>query len=217
MDSPVRTSFRVIRRSDLPSISCWVGRGGFRRRGLLAGVARRVSAGIDGYREQERRRFLPDPGKQWLAPRTLSLWSSWRHLWLPSWPGLAADRSPRGCGCQQTVDVTLKHPPLWNSCAMCRTDMTQYLLTSTEPFALSSMLAVREDVNSINHSSVRKMRIPFLIPAGEKCMLQQVREDGLNKTLHLSLHISAPGLMYHHVHSCWLLKSLTATWYSALS
>lgn len=52
--------------------------------------------------------LLPDPGKQWPAPRTLSLWSSWRHLWLPSWPGLAADRSPRGCGCQQTVGFTLK-------------------------------------------------------------------------------------------------------------
>lgn len=143
-----------------------------------------------GYRRVSRtgeEALLPDPGKQWPAPRTLSLWSSWRHLWLPSWPGLAADRSPRDCGCQQTVGFTLKHPPLWNSCAMCRTDMTQYLLTSTEPFALSSMLAVREDVNSINHSSVRKIRSPFLIPAGEKCVSQQLREDGLNKTLHYAL------------------------------
>lgn len=45
---------------------------------------------------------FPDPEKQWLAPRTLLLWSNLRRQRPPSWQGPAAGRSPLGFWCQQS-------------------------------------------------------------------------------------------------------------------
>lgn len=67
-----------------------------------------------------------------------------------------------GLGTQRTDFSCLKAATCKTAAPWCRMNVTRYLLTSTEPFALSSMLAVREDINKANHSSVREIRSSLL-------------------------------------------------------